>query len=85
MGNATPGGNSLLGYSFQGMGPISTAYGSVALTPPIRSFGPFVADNTGSFAMTVSVHSSLQGRTLYGQGYDVTASLLSDPVRVRVR
>mgnify|MGYP001166189770 CR=1 FL=1 len=85
VGNATPGGNFLLGYSFQGMGPISTAYGSVALTPPIRSFGPFAADNTGSFAMTVSVHSSLQGRTLYGQGYDVTASLLSDPVRVRVR
>ncbi len=85
VGNATPGGNFLLGYSFQGMGPISTTYGSVALTPPIRSFGPFAADNAGSFSMTVSVHSSLQGRTLYGQGYDVLASLLSDPVRVRVR
>jgi len=64
---AVPGTNVVIGYSLAGPGPISTQYGMVDMTPPIRTLAVMGADASGTVAFPMNVPSNAAGRTLYTQ------------------
>ncbi|MFK5956433.1 MAG: FG-GAP-like repeat-containing protein [Planctomycetota bacterium] len=67
---ATPNSSVTLGYSLLGAGPFTTAFGVVAMTPPIHILSVLATNANGDASLTLNVPGSVAGRTLYTQGLD---------------
>jgi len=67
---ATPNSSVTLGYSRLGAGPFTTAFGVVAMTPPIHTLSVLATNANGDASLTLNVPGSVAGRTLYTQGLD---------------
>lgn len=78
VGNATPGGSVLLGYSLAGAGPTNTPFGPVDLSPPISQLPSLTADPSGMASLSTGVPGRATGFTLYMQGVDLSSGLLTN-------
>ena len=85
IGNATPFGPVLLGYSLTGGGPTATPYGSASLTPPIRLLRSAVARENGSANVVTVVPPGTSGLTIWLQAYDPTSGLLGNGIQSSVQ
>ena len=80
--NCDPNSSVLLGYSFSGAGPTSTAFGFVDMSAPINVLTRMTANNSGTASKTVNVPPGFSGRTLYTQGVNngVLTNSLAAPI-----
>lgn len=78
VGNATPSGNVLLGYSLSGPGPTNTPYGPVDMSPPISTLPTLTADPTGMASLSTGIPGRATGFTLYMHGVDLGSGLLTN-------
>lgn len=70
----------MLGYSMTGGGPYNTPFGVASLTPPVTILTSMSADSTGHASLSVTVPASLQGRSVWFQALDRTATVFSNGV-----
>jgi len=77
---ATPFSTVFLGYSLTGSGPTNTAFGMVAMSPPIKLLTALTTDSAGGSVWSSPVPPSASGRTLYSQGVDLASGALTNPV-----
>ena len=78
--DASPNSTVMLGYSMTGGGPYNTAFGVASLTPPVVILTSMSADSTGHASLLVTVPASLQGRSVWFQALDRTATVFSNGV-----
>ena len=64
---AAPNSNCIIGYSFAGAGPITTAFGIVDMTPPISRLPVITSDANGDATLLLNVPPNASGITLYTQ------------------
>ena len=65
--DAPPNSQVLIGYSLTGPGPTSTPYGSVDMTPPIKTLVALPADINGDVVFSPVVPAGASGVTFYTQ------------------
>lgn len=82
--SATPFGTVFLGYSVTGPGPTPTAFGVVAMSPPIQLLQALAMDVSGAGTWSTLVPPSASGLTLYTQAVDITGGSLSNPLAVTI-
>jgi hypothetical protein len=70
----------MLGYSMTGGGPFNSPFGLALLTPPVKLVSSMSADSAGHASLSVTVPSQLQGRSIWFQAYDRTATVFSNGV-----
>ena len=78
--DASPNSTVMLGYSMTGGGPWNTVFGVASLTPPVAILTSMSADSTGHASLLVTVPASLQGRSVWFQALDRTATVFSNGV-----
>ena len=78
--DAAPNANVLLGYSMIGGGPFNSPFGLVLLTPPVVLIGTIRANSAGHASLAVNVPASIQGRSVWFQALDRTATVLTNGV-----
>lgn len=74
----TPGGDVAIGFSFAGGGPVSSPYGLVDLSRPIRSFPPQTADGGGLAVVSALVPMGFGGHSVWIQAVDLSSGALSN-------
>ncbi|MBO45272.1 MAG: hypothetical protein CMJ96_00075 [Planctomycetes bacterium] len=88
VGNCGPGARVFLGYSLAGSGPLNTPWGVGALSPPIKSIGPYTSNINGLVSIQAPVPGMMQGKTIYAQAVSTPqggTTTLSSPARVTVQ
>ena len=78
--DASPNSTVLLGYSMTGGGPFNSPFGLALLTPPVKLVSSMSADSAGHASLSVTVPSQMQGRSVWFQAYDRTATVFSNGV-----
>jgi hypothetical protein len=73
-----PGNMVLLAASLNGGGPISTAYGPVFLTRPLRLFSPMFTDSSGTANVDFPLPQRSDGIKIWFHGADVTRGFLTN-------
>ena len=76
----SPNATVMLGYSMSGGGPFNSPYGLALLTPPVGLISTLTSDSTGHAQLTVNVPASMQGRSIWFQALDHSATVFSNGV-----
>ena len=84
LGDADPGAMLFFAYTFVGLGPTTTAFGDLGMSPPFLLLGPFFANGQGSMSLSVGIPAPLAGLTVYSQAVTASAGqvVLSNSERV---
>jgi hypothetical protein len=83
--NMAPGDVVLIGLSLTGGGPLTTALGSVFLSPPQLLLPPLVADASGGVSLSQPVPPGTTGIPVWLQAVDATTGLLSGGVAATIQ
>jgi len=78
--DASPNSTVMLGYSMTGGGPFNSPFGLALLTPPVKLVSSMNADSAGHASLSVTVPASMQGRSIWFQALDRTATVFSNGV-----
>ena len=76
--NATPNAEVKIALSINGDGPMTTAYGALALSPPLRILSSIFTDNNGNGVSTISPPSAAQGWQVWLAGLDFSSLILTN-------
>ena len=72
-------------YSTRGGGPISTVYGTVYMTPPIKNLPNRNTDAVGEATLPLSLGISTAGLSVWFQGLDLSTGTLTNGVAVTIQ
>ncbi len=78
--NATPNGPVRHGYSLNGGGPVSTAYGDLLLSPPYTELPTLTADAAGHAALSVPVPVGATGVPVWFHAMDLLSQTFTNGV-----
>lgn len=82
--NLTANSQALIGYSFQGAGPVQTPYGLVDLSMPIGRITAS-SDSQGLASVVVQLPASLAGATAWLQAIDLSSGAIGPGLEVQLQ